>query len=239
MAMLVPFVFGALYVLRAELGPVRAAGRVAVAAVVVALTVAPWTYRNYVVFDAFVPVSTNLGPILWMGNHPETTGGFSVLPDWTDEMDEVERAAALKEKALGYIVADPAGFVLRTAWKLVRTHERETIGVTWNQAGLQRWTGPEGIFALKTAATSYWFAMLSLAAIAIGALIWRQGLWRGVVHPVPVFWAYYASIHAVTIAGDRYHMPSAPMIAILAAIGLAVLLSQGQRGPTTPRPAAA
>jgi len=34
------------------------------------LAVAPWTYRNWVVFEAFVPVSTAGGLNLYQGNAP-------------------------------------------------------------------------------------------------------------------------------------------------------------------------
>src|SRR5260370_12145039 len=52
--------------------PPRAGGRARGAAFLVAslLVVAPWTYRNWAVFDAFVPVSTAGGPNLLHANPP-------------------------------------------------------------------------------------------------------------------------------------------------------------------------
>ena len=36
-----------------------------------------------------------------------------------------------------------------------------------------------------------------------------------------MLWGYFAAVHAVTQASDRYHLPSVPYIAILAGLALA------------------
>lgn len=40
------------------------------------ITVAPWTIRNYLVFDKLVPITTNGGINFYMGNNPGATGTF-------------------------------------------------------------------------------------------------------------------------------------------------------------------
>jgi len=48
-----------------------------VAAAVMALIVAPWTYRNYKHFGRFIPVSYNSGLVLYLNNNADNThGGF-------------------------------------------------------------------------------------------------------------------------------------------------------------------
>ncbi|MEL6208701.1 MAG: glycosyl transferase family 39, partial [Pseudomonadota bacterium] len=100
--------------------------------VVMALLIAPWTARNQAVFGKTVLISTNFGPNLWMGNNPETTGGYQALPDWTDGLSETELADRMKAEAVAYIKAEPVAFAIRTLVKFARLHERETIGVVWN-----------------------------------------------------------------------------------------------------------
>jgi hypothetical protein len=51
---------------------VVAAGIFTLAAIAV---VTPWSYRNYRVFGAFVPISTNGGYDLYLGNNPQAVGG--------------------------------------------------------------------------------------------------------------------------------------------------------------------
>src|SRR5262249_6893858 len=43
--------------------------RLAVATLVFSIIVGPWIARNYVRFHAFVPVRSNFGVELWLGNH--------------------------------------------------------------------------------------------------------------------------------------------------------------------------
>jgi hypothetical protein len=39
-----------------------------------------------------------------------------------------------------------------------------------------------------------------------------------------MLWAYFIAIHSITVTGDRYHMPSIPFLAMLAAYGVAGFL---------------
>ncbi len=51
---------------------VRTAAALCVAA---AAVVAPWSVRNYLVFDRFIPTSANGGAVVWLGNHAGASGG--------------------------------------------------------------------------------------------------------------------------------------------------------------------
>lgn len=73
------------------------------------LIVAPWTYRNYRVFDTLVPVSTNSGLNLYFGNSPHTrpssgaTINRSHLQPLLEDMNEVERDHFYRDLALGWV----------------------------------------------------------------------------------------------------------------------------------------
>lgn len=194
--------------------------------VVMALLIAPWTARNQAVFGKTVLISTNFGPNLWMGNNPDTTGGYQTLPDWTNGLSETERADRMKAEAVAYIKAEPVAFAIRTLVKFARLHERETIGVVWNAAVLERLVGPTGITALKVLATGYWYAVLLGALIGLVWIVRRMGLWQLLIHPAFLCWMYFASVHAIIVVGDRYHFPAIPFVAILAAIALHSALAQ-------------
>jgi hypothetical protein len=102
--------------------------------------------------------------------------------------------------------------------KLVRLHERESIGIAWNP-GVERF-GAAAVFALKLGSNAYWWAACALALTGIGVLARREG-WRAVSHPAVVIWAYFAAVHAVTVIQDRYRLPAIPLVAALAGIALA------------------
>ncbi len=70
------------------------ARHVAVAGVALVAVVAPWTVRNAVVLDAFVPISTNTRDNLCIGHQPEAQGGFSFTEACDTGEDTVDGTAA-------------------------------------------------------------------------------------------------------------------------------------------------
>lgn len=57
------------------------AKRISVFAVAALIVWAPWAYRNYKRFDAFVPLTTQGGYNLWQGQNPQATGTRSQYTD--------------------------------------------------------------------------------------------------------------------------------------------------------------
>lgn len=212
---------------------VRAVLRGGLAVGVMLLLAAPWSYRNHVALGEPVFIATNFGPNLWMGNNPDSIGEYTPLPEWTADMREIEWSQRLKEEAVDYINEDWARFAgasLRRLWLL---HSRETIGVAWNAPSLTALGGEPLLLALKLVATGFWFLVLGLAVagLALGAL--RQGLFATLFHPVFGCWAYFSAVHAIIVAGDRYHMPASPFIALLAGVALAALARRWRASQST------
>ncbi len=77
------------------------------------IPLALWTYRNYVVFKTFVPLTLNTGENLFYGNSPETTPNAGTTVDiWelelaTANFTEVNRNRYYQERALNYIRRHP------------------------------------------------------------------------------------------------------------------------------------
>jgi hypothetical protein len=192
--------------------------------IVMGLLIAPWSYRNYQVFGQFVMISTSGGVNLWMGNNPDATGGYIKIPDEVrikiKGMNEVERNQYLKSQGVDYIKENPLEFIKNSLIKLIKTHDRESIGIAWNQKGLVNRYGRVILLPLKLINQGYWLSVLILALTGIIILGKQQGWLSVVTHPTVVFWGYFAFIHMILVAIDRYHFPSIPMIAILAALTL-------------------
>ena len=104
----------------------------AIATTVALLTILPWTWRNYVVFDAFVPLKTSFGLNLWLGNNPHATGTIFTsdgryMPDVIEpdqaralaEMNEAKRYETLQREAFAWIIANPQRFLELSARRLV------------------------------------------------------------------------------------------------------------------------
>jgi hypothetical protein len=65
---------------------------------VMVLTVAPWTIRNAIVMDAFIPVASNASETLWSGHNPTANGGptyapASLLPRRQRDVDVLKQLA--------------------------------------------------------------------------------------------------------------------------------------------------
>lgn len=231
--LLLPFALALVALPAGPVALVRATLRAAVLVLLIVLAVSPWTWRNAQVFGEPVLVSTNFGPNFWMGNNPDSQGRYMPLPDWAAGMGEVARAEALKAAAKDHIRSDPAGFILRTAKKVLLLHRTETIGVVWNQDFLDRTLGTAAVSGLKLAATGYWYLLLGGALLAV-ALRFRQSALRAPFHPAIAGWAYFTLLHAITVVEDRYHMPSSPFIAVLAALAVTQLWPDRGRALQSP-----
>ncbi len=219
-ALLIPFVVllgTSLRTLRVSIHD--AAKAILVTGIILAL-VAPWSARNERIFDTTVFISTNFWANFWMGNHPGTTGGYAPLPAATNGMGEIERSEYLKEASLKALKNEPKEFVTRTAWKALILHERETIGVSWNEAEIKSLSGSKGLIIMKLVSTGFWYMMLVLALMGIVLLALKGKGWTVILVPPVWLWLYFTGVHAVIVVGDRYHMPAIPMIALLAAVTL-------------------
>ncbi len=220
--------------------------RLVIVLTAMAAAIAPWTARNYAVHDAFVLISTNGGPVLWMGNNPDSDGGFMNFPDYVQDMDEVERAHVLSDEAKAYMISHPVGTAISFVKKLVDTHLRETIAVHWNQQGIEQRIGAGAVTPLKIITQGSWMVifLVSLAGAAlIVAAAFREKTLSGkaiaLMSPPLGLWAYYAVVHAVIISGDRYHMQSAPFIAMIASLAVVAALARLQsRAAPAPAPGA-
>ena len=194
--------------------------------------VAPWSARNERVFGEPVFMSTNFWPNFWMGNNPESNGEYMPMPDEVRGMGEIERSDYLKARSLETLKADPGGFVVNTLLKAVRLHQRETIGAVWNARGIEAIAGPGGVTAVKLASTGYWYLLLLGGLAGIVVLARHRGAWTALLTPPVWLWLYFVAIHAIIVVGDRYHMPSVPFIALLAAVALSGITRPEPRSPT-------
>lgn len=231
-ALLLPlaFLIGDLLLGQARL---RCLARFVITSAVIAACITPWSLRNQAIFDVPVLLSSNFGANLYIGNGPGSTGRFGSVtaPAELDALSYEARSKRLGALARAEIRNDPGAFLKRSLSKLVILHDRETIGVAWNQKALRPLIGETGEAMLKALATFYWWGVLGLALLA---LAWQlaRGIGYRILWSVPVAaWGYYATVHAVILAGDRFHMPQGPFIAMLGATLLARVWTRAARHP--------
>jgi hypothetical protein len=198
---------------------------------VAVLVVAPWTIRNAVVLDAFVPVSTQSGYTL-AGAYNDVSRGNPDYPGaWVDpgfftreigdefgggytaileaDLGEVEQDRELRASALDYI-GDHPGYVWTVVWRNV-TRVLGLAGPDWD-----RLTGPAAGLSVGAAA----FAAYGFLAALLLAVI---GLVRGARLPNAV-WIGAALLllsFVVTQGEPRFRLPLDPLVLVLAGAAVA------------------
>jgi hypothetical protein len=190
---------------------------VALAVAAAALLFAPWSIRSVELFGKFALVSANGGVNLWMGNNPDSTGGYMDLPD-TSFANEVDRDHYYGSEALRFIRTHPFRYAKLSAGRAITTYDRETIGIVWNEKGLRSKYPADALTWLKRASSAYWLALLILGIAGLLSVLRRRVLLQA--WPVVAAFAYLGIFPILTVAMDRYHVPIDPLLAMLAACTL-------------------
>ena len=212
----------------------RAAGPPALMVAAALAVVTPWTVRNAVVLDAFVPLSTQLGYTLagTYSAEAQSRGRFGTA--WIDpheteyapllarrELDEVALDRELRERALDYAAARPGHVALVAATNAARLAH---LDPAYTRASV-RATGASGAGAVQ------WSLMALLPLVAAGAVV----ALRARAGP-PFVWLTPALLVLSTLplaSPVRMRAPADPFVVTLAAVGLATIVRR-IRHPAAP-----
>ncbi|MEE4207676.1 MAG: glycosyltransferase family 39 protein [Parvularcula sp.] len=212
------------------------------AVIAMLMVIAPWSARNTQLYGEFVLISTNGGPNMWMGNHPDGDGGYRPLPDWTKNLNEVERARLLGQQAREFMLENPLRTTTLFFRKMVGTHATETIAVHWNRGGIEKRFGDGAMLPFKVLTQGYWSMVLLSALLGVFGIFRRalktDTVWEKLTSlavPHLALWAYFATVHALVVSQDRYHLQSVAFIAMLSASGLLMMFDRlGNRAASKP-----
>lgn len=185
------------------------------------ILIAPWAARNYDLFDEFVLISTNGGPVFWMGNNPDSTGEYMPLPKDLEFDSETERADYFKSEAIKHIKEEPGIFAKRLVKRFVDYYRSENIGVNWNIEGIKQQGLDKTVLPLKLISSGYWVLLVLLAVYGGIGLIHSEGFYNAITaNPIIALIGYNTVLHTIIASGDRYHFPIIPFVGLLAAYAL-------------------
>jgi 4-amino-4-deoxy-L-arabinose transferase-like glycosyltransferase len=212
--------------------------RLGIVALAAAAVLVPWTARNLVRLDAFVPVSNNLGTALDGANcdpmwHGETVGLWAFEPQCFDgfeqddlvEDGEAAVAAHHRDEGLEY-VGDHLGSLPRVAVvRILRTWglwnpEQQTFAASFEGRDLD-WERAGTAFHL--------IALLPLAAGGLIVLGRRRAAWWPLAAPL----VSVTVTAAVTYGNQRFRAGAEPALAVLAAVAVVALVGR-LRAPARP-----
>ena len=211
--------------------------RAALLLVAMALTVAPWTIRNAVVMDAFIPVSNNASWTLWAGHSDKANGGEvqgGGIPNDPRARDprraETVGAEQLRREAITWAVHHPAQELGLIPRKLLALNGPSSGSLGWINIGepSQRQIGKSSliIFTVLGDAGGYFLLAATLGSLL---LLGARRLWRlhpgmqGVLAYLAVCLVNYGFVY---YGAFRYRTPMEPLMLLVAVPLLVAAWSQ-------------
>jgi hypothetical protein len=198
---------------------------------VAAALIAPWTLRNYLTFDRFIPTSASGGVVVQLANQPGASGGQDF-----HLQRELQRRYQGANQAETTINRNDVGW--GEAWRFARESPGELRSIVARKLRLTylgdvqalrtiRGPGrenphltPEIFRGLARVANAWWWGALALAAIGVTTFrSWPRGAGALLFGPLLTL----ATLHAVFLGGQRFHVPEIPLYALLAAQGVLLL----------------
>ena len=177
------------------------------------LVVAPWTYRNWLEFHAFVPVSTAGGQNLFQGN--------ALIPrDTTYEMVD-----AVQGRVEQYQYAMRMGLQAirdRQPWWIFEKL-RDEMPLFWEADSLVLVHIKRGAYGPVAPVLAVAVALIVLAPYVIVLALFALGAtrltWSRPTVLLVSFLAYYNLLHIVTHGFARYRLPVMPVVFLIAGVG--------------------
>jgi 4-amino-4-deoxy-L-arabinose transferase-like glycosyltransferase len=176
------------------------------------LTLAPWTVRNYVTFERFIPLRDNLGLELWLGNRPGMQGTADFSGDFPDvdpgnyaRLGELAFMDGKLDASRKFILSDPAAFVGRVLRRMVE----------------------------------FWYAPYPFPWIAVSILGWIGATWairndrNGWVWLIML--TVFPLVYYVTHNFPTYRHPIEPLVVLLAANAIVEIIAQTKKAVATKR----
>ncbi len=189
----------------------------AAAALAAALCCVPWTIRNYIAFHKFIPLRSNFGLELWLGNNdqvPDTWAGFLHPNDYPPEREKFSRMgeiAYMQEKQ-------------HEAVQFMLGHPRDTMRFFWRRFAdnwLGTWDPVQDIWhTLGWDSKTTLVSNISLSLLGLSGLLLLFRQKSPYAFPIAMFPLVYPIVYYVTHSSLRYRHPIDPVMAVLTAVAL-------------------
>ncbi len=216
------------------------------------LAVAPWTVRNAITMNAFIPIASGIGHTFLAGHENDPYDPHNVLPEakisleywyvpYPQRETKIEREAL--KQGLDFAKSHPAYEGQLVFEKFFNMYSADSDAITWihgtwidakNAAWLDgSWvqaldTGKTPVLAMSATAEQNWKHLANvyyfgiLLLMAIGIFAWFSVRDRRKLLLVLLVGAWTV-MHLAFIPGSRYHAPLLPLFALWGAVGIVFL----------------
>ncbi len=207
----------------------KALARAAVVAAVAALAVAPWALRNWRVFNALVPISTNAGVNLWIGNNPKATGAYNYPTSRTNPIfmteGELSRDRVGRALAWYFIRNESARFAMLAVPKFFYTYGDDISA--FQLEGIGRGVEPAASARHFAARVGQGYYALIWVGFVLGLAKFRRRIFPASpnadvsVAALLVWPAALTLTYLIFFGAGRFHLPMVPFMAALAGAAVA------------------
>ena len=182
--------------------------------VVIALLIAPWTVRNYLIYHQFLPLNSNAGYAFYASNNP------NLGTDWRNELvvvpvpeelvgqNEAKLNQALTLKGFEFIIADP----LRYLW----------LNMDKTLEYFKFWPSSDSSIISNLGRVLSFGLYLPFMLLGLGLSLSR---WRSFV-PLYLFMVIHTGIHLLSWPALRYRLPVDAVLMVFAGLTLIELANQ-------------
>lgn len=204
--------------------------RPALALLVLAAMIAPFTLYNYQRFHRFILLNTNAGYAFFWANHPVQGDSFEgiytadmpsyqeVIPVELRGLDEAALEQALMQRGLEFVRADP--------WRFVR------LSVSRLSDHFIFW--PLTTSPLLSNLTRVLSLGVALPFMLLGVVLWWRKSWRDMRRlagwlaapglPLVLFVLVYDGLHLLSWAGIRYRLPTDAVLLVFSSYSVIIIL---------------
>jgi 4-amino-4-deoxy-L-arabinose transferase-like glycosyltransferase len=171
------------------------------------IVLSPWVYRNYQTFGKLILVSTNGGYNLYVGNNPNASGGYNVLPQInSQDLDEPSRDEALRTQAISFILQHPGQFLANMLKKAIHLYVRDDQGISFATKQTFNSLPANVLGSFFVLSDSYYLVVFVSAAVYLIVRLKEWSTNRNALLLVAMF-LYVTSIYLVFFGADRFHVP--------------------------------
>ncbi len=189
---------------------------VLVVAAFLALITVPWMVRNTIVDKRLTGIESALGYDLYVGYNPGGSGTFQypISLDLLPMVDDGQRDALGREKALEFIKADPGRFPYLVARRAGYFFGLERRAVTYFYSNDFLGYIPAPFLEIIGLVMCLPFVIVGMCgSFGMALTRWRRETWLMILLMVG-----YVTPHLFIIAEDRFHLAIVPFLALLAAL---------------------
>ncbi|MEX2106458.1 MAG: hypothetical protein WD810_06120, partial [Solirubrobacterales bacterium] len=208
----------------------RSGAQAAVMVAGLVLVVAPWTVRNAIALDRFVPISTGGGQVLFAGTYLPSDGdpervGEEVVAENPDLFEPADARRLRLEQILAVLAAhrypnletDQALSRMgrEQLWDDITEEPLEYAGFVATKVGRIWSHGPRHVMREPLWEALHW-ALVAFGMVGLVVLAWRRR-WEALL--LATVFVSITAISALLVASPRRVLVMAPLVAALAGVG--------------------